>query len=39
MSDWSFDSREIADRWLRDQPDRRHIIYGYVLFVAGKSGP
>lgn len=25
---------EIADRWLREHPDRRHITYGYVVFAA-----
>lgn len=24
---------EIADRWLREHPDRLHITYGYVLFA------
>jgi ubiquinone/menaquinone biosynthesis C-methylase UbiE len=29
---------EIADRWLSEHPDRRHITYGYILFAATKPG-
>ncbi len=27
---------DLADPWLADHPDRRHITYGYVLFAATK---